>query len=79
MGYGAALFERGRYEESIVQFQAAADIRPHSDMYYDIGNAQAMLQRYDDARRSFERALSLNPTDPDILRSLRSLPGSLGR
>jgi protein O-mannosyl-transferase len=79
MDYGESLFERGRYEESLAQFQAAAEIRPHADIYYNIGSAEAILKRYADAKRAFEQALSMNPTDPDIIRSLDNLKRLLGR
>lgn len=79
MNYGVALANRGMYEDSLTQFRVAAEILPHKDVYSNIGSALARLQRYDEARTAWERALELDPTDEAAQRNLSELERRFGR
>jgi tetratricopeptide (TPR) repeat protein len=58
-----------RYQEEL--------IRDPNDvtLHVDLGNAQRILGRYDDAQASYERALALDPVNVDAWMSLAQLAG----
>ncbi|MFN2250397.1 MAG: tetratricopeptide repeat protein [Anaerolineae bacterium] len=78
MTYGQSLFKDKRYGESLIQFRWAADLRPHPDIYNNIGITLVNLKKYDEARASFERALELDPTDQSAVGNLARLDKMLG-
>jgi len=81
--YDAAqkLYDEGRYEEAIAEFEQAYRDKPHPNVLYNIGQAQERLLDYDKSVTAFERYLrEAAPDDPrrkiveNRLRVLRNLP-----
>ncbi|HEY1378113.1 MAG TPA: tetratricopeptide repeat protein [Gemmataceae bacterium] len=54
---GAALFRAGNFKDAAAAFAAAAT----PEAAFDRGNALVMLGKYDDAVKSYDRALALRP------------------
>jgi tetratricopeptide (TPR) repeat protein len=62
---GFEFYDRGYFEEAAAFFQQALKEDPQSaEAYYGLGSAYLQLQKSDDARRCFERALQLHATYP---------------
>jgi Tfp pilus assembly protein PilF len=60
--YGIAMLDAQQYAESARAFQQVAQLRPdYADAYTNIAIANFQWQRYDDARASLARALSVSP------------------
>src|SRR5207244_8835133 len=67
-------FERGRYEDALECGREAARSDPNSVAAHHFrGAALAELGRIDQARTAYARALSLDPDDPEVLRSAADL------
>jgi hypothetical protein len=79
MNYAQALYEKGQYEESLVQLREAARITPHADIYNNLGSVLVELGRFEEARAEFEHALSLNPSDREIAANLARLDALMQR
>ena len=61
MELGYHYLEQGNYEEAILAFNAALDIRPRrGEAYVGLGDAYTGLGSYDEALESYEQALSLD-------------------
>ena len=60
---GLALSLYGRLDEAIHQYEIANNIKEDSAMETNLANAYAQAKRYDDAVRTYRRALKLNPTN----------------
>jgi hypothetical protein len=78
------LYDEGRYEEAIVEFELAYRDKPHPNVLYNIAQAQERLLDYDASVKAFERYLGeAAPDDPrrkiveNRLRVLRNLPGRI--
>jgi tetratricopeptide (TPR) repeat protein len=68
---GSALFEKGRYAESLPHFQEAVRMNPTSAMaYYHIGVIQLYNRDIQRATRNFYVALSLDPSYESARREL---------
>lgn len=62
---GLLCSQQGQFEAAIDHIERALAQRPElADAWYHLGDAQARLQRWNDAQRSFERAAASNPGDP---------------
>jgi Flp pilus assembly protein TadD/peroxiredoxin len=62
---GFEFYDRGYFEEAAAFFQQALKDDPQSaEAYYGLGSANLQLQKSDDARQCFERALQLHATYP---------------
>ncbi|MEO6952029.1 MAG: PEGA domain-containing protein [Polyangia bacterium] len=75
------LYDEGRYDEAITEFELAYREKPHPNVLYNIGQAHERLLDYRAAVEGFERYLSeAAPDDPrrkvveNRLRVLRNLP-----
>jgi hypothetical protein len=75
------LYDEGKYEEAIAEFEIAYHKKPHPNVLYNIGQAHERLLAYDASVRAFERYLAeAAPDDPrrkvveNRLRVLRGLP-----
>jgi hypothetical protein len=61
---GLAAFEAGRYDASIDLLSPALEQAPDYDGLVTLGLACGQLQRWTEARRAFERAITLAPARP---------------
>ena len=58
---GVRALQQQRAEDAIRELEAAAAVAPNPRFFFQIGLAQRMLMRFDDARASFEKAHRLDP------------------
>jgi tetratricopeptide (TPR) repeat protein len=59
---GDALFQKGRVDEAIIQYQSALQIEPdYSFACYNLGNALFKKGRVDEAIAQYQTALQINP------------------
>ncbi|CAN5291369.1 hypothetical protein BH09PSE1_BH09PSE1_21950 [soil metagenome] len=73
---GYSLFRKGLKEPAVRVFEWNATAHPASANVHDsLGEAYLGVGRRDDARRSYERALSLDPTSASAKAALASLTG----
>jgi hypothetical protein len=71
---GEAFFQTGNYAEALVRFNVALQTLPrHLDFLDQKGKALVMLKRNDEAAKTFEEILSLNPTYEPALSNLSFL------
>ncbi len=64
---GVLRYERGNYEGALIDFREALRQNPDTDfwnLYALMGSTQHQLQSYNSAIRSFEKAIILEPEDP---------------
>jgi protein O-mannosyl-transferase len=60
---GNALFEKGRVDEAIIQFQKALAINPDlAEAHYNLGNILILKRQADEAIIQFQKALEINPS-----------------
>src|ERR1700737_677791 len=59
-----SLVKQRRYEDAILEFQAAYEISPVPELLYSIGQAHFVLEQYDKAVESYERFLKERPKPP---------------
>jgi tetratricopeptide (TPR) repeat protein/peroxiredoxin len=65
---GFEFYDRGYFEKAAAFFQQALKDNPQSaEAYYGLGSAYLQLQKSDDARQCFERALQLHATYPGTI------------
>jgi tetratricopeptide (TPR) repeat protein len=58
---GAVLLEQGRYREAVEELSLAAELSPRSSVgHLVLGRALFELERVDEARKAFERAVNLD-------------------
>jgi Tfp pilus assembly protein PilF len=61
---GQRLQKQGKYEQAIVEFEKAIELRPNfSKALNNLGTCYGDLERYPEAEQSFMQALELNPRD----------------
>lgn len=61
---GNALTERGRLDEAVIHFRAAADLKPRwGDAPYNLGNAHLSLQEFDQAIAAYDEAIRRDPAN----------------
>ena len=62
---GLRLYELGRYEEAIEEFDKAIELDPNDpDYHYYKGIALYELHKYEEAIEEFDKAIELDPNDP---------------
>ncbi|HKR66383.1 MAG TPA: tetratricopeptide repeat protein, partial [Thermoanaerobaculia bacterium] len=61
---GAALQAMGKNEEALAAFRKSIEIRPNFAGWSNLGTLQFYLGRYADARKSYEEAARLAPSEP---------------
>lgn len=81
--YGWALFHNGRIDEARQMLERAVaasgdDPRSQAEILYHLGVVHARMQRFDEARRLFVRALELDPDLSEAREALSRLPGEGG-
>lgn len=63
-GLGNVAMRRGRTEEALPHFQRVAALdATYSGIWFNIGFAHRLLERYQDAEAAYQRALQLDPQD----------------
>jgi tetratricopeptide (TPR) repeat protein len=59
---GNALTDLRRFDEAIVQYQKALELRPdYADVHYNLGNVLAARGRLDEAMAHYQKAVELKP------------------
>jgi tetratricopeptide (TPR) repeat protein len=62
--FGNALFDKGRIDEAIRQFQEALRLKPDdANAHYNLGAALGAMGQYDEAIPQFQTAIRLKPND----------------
>lgn len=63
MELGYHYLAEGNYEEAVISFEAAMEIKPRSpEPYVGIGDAHTGMERYEDARDDYSTAIELDPS-----------------
>lgn len=73
---GELMMYHGRYQAAIEAFKRIES--PSALVWNQIGIAYQMMFDYDDARRSYNQALRLNPRDPIVISNLATAQDGLG-
>jgi len=70
-----SLYKQKRYKEALNEYKQinSKDSSLMFKKYYNEGNAYAFLKRYDDAIKSYKKALKINPKDEDAKHNLELL------
>jgi tetratricopeptide (TPR) repeat protein len=64
-------FKAGRYLEAVAELQQIVDRSPgNASAYYLLGHCLLKMQRPDDARAEFQRAIELDPSRPEYFQGL---------
>ncbi len=67
----AELFERGRWQEALVELKAAIDINPHNgSWFFNLGLTYDAMDRVHEAIAAFRKALAIEPDDIELLIAL---------
>ena len=66
----ACYLEANRFDDAVVQLSEAARLEPAAGRHYDVGRVLLLQERYQQARRSFQAALELNPAFGEALYGL---------
>jgi tetratricopeptide (TPR) repeat protein len=75
--FGYALLARNRVADAIEVFKLNTEAYPKSANVYDsLGDAYQAAGRKDDAIKSYEKALAIDPSYPSSLESIRKLKGT---
>jgi hypothetical protein len=81
---GQRLYDQGRYDEAIGEFETAYRLKPHPNVLYNIAQAHERLLEYGESVKWFERYLAEAPPDAEFrtlvlnrLRVLRGLPARI--
>src|SRR5947208_3272272 len=68
---GAALYNSGRYEDSIAAYKQAVTLKSDlPDVYSNIGDAYLKLNKYSEAADSYKHAVLLRQADADTYNNL---------
>ena len=69
---GNALYQKGHYEETITAYESVFQTKKQSaELYFNLGNAYYKLNKVAPAIYNYEKALVLNPNDPEIHNNLK--------
>lgn len=69
---GNYLYQKGRYEQAISEYESVLSAKQHSaELYFNIGNCYYKLNKVAPAIYNYEKALVLNPDDVEVLNNLR--------
>lgn len=69
---GNALYQKGRYEEAIREYESVLGTKQHSaELYFNLGNCYYKLNKVAPAIYNYEKALVLNPDDAEIQNNLK--------
>lgn len=68
---GNSLYQKGQYQEAIVQYESILKSGDESaEVYFNLGNCYYKLNKVAPAVYNFEKALSLSPNDTEIQNNL---------
>lgn len=68
---GNALYNDGKYQDAIKKYQTILETDMHSaELYFNLGNAHYKLNNIAPSIYYYEKALLLNPNDPEIKNNL---------
>ncbi len=68
---GNKLYQQGKYEEAITEYELASNGKLESDaLYFNLGNCFYKLHKVAPAVYNYEKALQLNPNDSEIQTNL---------
>jgi tetratricopeptide (TPR) repeat protein len=70
---GIIAFKRGRFVEAEDYLRTSVRVDPQLGSYTDLGALYTQMGRYDDAKKQFERALTIDPNDSSALIELGNL------
>jgi tetratricopeptide (TPR) repeat protein len=69
---GNYLYQKGRYEEAIREYESVLATKQHSaELYFNLGNCYYKLNKVAPAIYNYEKALVLNPDDAEIVNNLK--------
>ncbi|HWS60030.1 MAG TPA: tetratricopeptide repeat protein, partial [Flavobacterium sp.] len=69
---GNALYQKGKYEQAISEYESVLASKNHSaELYFNLGNCYYKLNKVAPAIYNYEKALVLNPEDTEITNNLR--------
>ena len=69
---GNALYQKGKYEQAITEYQSVLATKQHSaELYFNLGNCYYKLNKVAPAIYNYEKALVLNPDDAEITNNLK--------
>jgi Flp pilus assembly protein TadD len=70
MSFGVSMAQRGLWSEALFRFEQAARLEPQSGRALaNMAVAYEAMGRFDDARATYERAVKVDPANPDIKRN----------
>jgi tetratricopeptide (TPR) repeat protein len=69
---GNYLYQKGRYEQAITEYESVLATKQHSaELYFNLGNCYYKLNKVAPAIYNYEKALVLNPDDAETLNNLK--------
>jgi tetratricopeptide (TPR) repeat protein len=69
---GNYLYQKGRYEEAIKEYESVLASQKHSaELYFNLGNCYYKLNKVAPSIYNYEKALVLNPDDAEIQNNLK--------
>ncbi|MBF2707358.1 tetratricopeptide repeat protein [Flavobacterium soyangense] len=69
---GNYLYQKGRYEQAISEYESVLATKNHSaELYFNLGNCYYKLNKVAPAIYNYEKALVLNPDDAEIQNNLK--------
>jgi tetratricopeptide (TPR) repeat protein len=71
--------ELARYDRAIAHFRSSLALKPSAQAHYNLGTAQTMAHRLDDAEASFRAALRIDPSYANAHNNLGNVLLALGR
>jgi tetratricopeptide (TPR) repeat protein/predicted Ser/Thr protein kinase len=75
---GNMYLQEGKYQASIPYFQRALQIEPYFTTYTNLGTSYFLLKQYSQAVEMFEKAVAMNPNNPDVILNLADAYRGLG-
>lgn len=64
---GLSYFERGDFENALIHYQKAISLEESAIHYSNRGLALYHINRLDEAKKDFDRAIELDPENPTII------------
>jgi len=69
---GNYLYQKGRYEEAVTEYESVFATKNHSaELYFNLGNCYYKLNKVAPAIYNYEKALVLDPDDAEIQNNLK--------